>query len=41
MSLRKENYKERLIDEKISKYLKVFGAISMKVQSGVEKHGLV
>lgn len=30
MSLRKENYKERLIDEKISKYLKVFGAISIE-----------
>ncbi len=30
MSLKKDNYKERLIDEKISKYLKVFGAISIE-----------
>ena len=30
MSLRKENYKERLIDEKISKYLGIFGAISIE-----------
>lgn len=30
MSLTKENYKKRLIDEKITRYLKVFGAISNK-----------
>lgn len=30
MSLKKESYKERLIDKKISKYLNVFGAISIE-----------
>ena len=30
MSLTKENYKERLIDEKLTKYLSVFGAVSIE-----------
>ena len=30
MSLRKEDYKERLIDKKINLYLSVFGAISIE-----------
>ena len=30
MSLEKEHYRKRLIDEKISKYLKIFGAISIQ-----------
>ena len=30
MSLRKEGYKERLIDEKIAKYLKLFGAVCIE-----------
>lgn len=30
MALTKENYKERLIDKKIEKYLKVFGALSIE-----------
>ena len=30
MSLKKEDYKERLIDDKISKYLKIFGAICIE-----------
>ncbi len=30
MSLTKKNYKERLVDDKITKYLKVFGAISIE-----------
>lgn len=30
MSLKKENYKKRLIDDKISKYLTIFGAISIE-----------
>lgn len=30
MSLRKSEYKTRLIDEKISKYLKIFGAVSIE-----------
>lgn len=30
MSLKKDNYKERLIDDKISKYLKIFGAICIE-----------
>ena len=30
MSLKKENYRERLIDDKISKYLTIFGAVSIE-----------
>ena len=30
MSLTNENYKERLIDKKIKKYLEVFGAVSIE-----------
>ena len=30
MSLKKEDYRERLIDSKINKYLKIFGAISIE-----------
>lgn len=30
MSLKKENYRERLIDKKIAKYLTIFGAISIE-----------
>ena len=30
MSLKKENYKERLIDKKVERYIKVFGAISIE-----------
>lgn len=30
MNLKKDNYKNTLIDEKISKYLKIFGAISIE-----------
>ena len=30
MALTKENYKERLIDKKISRYLKIFGALSIE-----------
>lgn len=30
MSLTKINYKERLIDSKISKYLSIFGAVSIE-----------
>lgn len=30
MSLKKEDYQKRLIDDKISKYLKIFGAISIE-----------
>ena len=30
MSLTKENYQKRLIDEKISRYLKIFGAVSIE-----------
>ena len=30
MSLRKEQYRKRLIDDKIDKYLKIFGAISIQ-----------
>ena len=30
MALTKENYKKRLVDEKISRYLKIFGAISIE-----------
>lgn len=30
MSLKKEDYKERFIDKKISTYLKIFGAISIE-----------
>ena len=30
MSLRKDDYKERLIDEKIARYLRIFGAVSVE-----------
>ena len=30
MSLRKDDYKERLIDEKITRYLRIFGAVSVE-----------
>lgn len=30
MSLMQEDYRKRLIDEKINKYLKIFGAISIE-----------
>ena len=36
MALTKNNYKTRLIDEKIENYLKIFGSIC-KSQSGVER----
>ena len=30
MSLKKENYQERLIDKKIRKYLTIFGAVAIE-----------
>ena len=41
MNFNENKYMPRLVDEKIEKYLKVFGAISVEDQNGVEKLGLL
>ena len=30
MSLRRDGYKERLVDERIGRFLKIFGAVSIE-----------